>query len=151
MAGELCSSYKDAPLSFSLLIYWVSYSLNLSSDAKKCPFGERKGKALVQIGRSTNSVPQAQAGNGWGVQFWSQKFAQILFHHYSSLPLDWYSALSLLGLICQNTGGKKPESFTFFWRLKIFRQDSGKHPSSPITQIRLLAFLIFFPSFLVAS
>lgn len=146
VAGELCSSDKDAPLSLSALIHWVSYSLNLSSDAKKCPFGERKGNALVKIGKSTNSSPQAQTKNEWGVQFWSQKFAQRV--DFTVIPLCFWTIIQIYSFVSFGIYlpkfREKVKSFTLFWKFKIFRRYSGKYPITPITQTRPLAFLNFF-------
>lgn len=138
VAGDFCSSYKDAPLSPSVLIYWVSYCLNLSRDAEKCPFGERKGNALAKIGKSTNSAPPAQTENekfspGHGNVH--GEFISPLFQFAFGLKFSFVSFGTYLPKY-----RKKTESFTLFWRFKIFRRDSGKHPSSPITQIRPLAF-----------
>lgn len=101
VAGELSSCYKDAPLSLSALIHWLSYSLNVSSDAKKCPFGERKGNALVKIGKSTNSSPQAQTENEWGVQFWSQKFAQRVY--FPIIPICLWRNIQILSFFSFGT------------------------------------------------
>lgn len=97
MAGEFCSSYKDAPLSLSVLIelLWLSYSLNLSSDAKKCPFGERKGNVLVKIGKSTNSAPQPKLKMSEvlssGHENLHREFISPLFQFYFGLILSFVS------------------------------------------------------------
>lgn len=89
VAGDFCSSYKDAPLSPSVLIYWVSYCLNLSRDAEKCPFGERKGNALAKIGKSTNSAPPAE----WEVQSWSWKCAWRVY--FTIIPVCLWPEIQL--------------------------------------------------------
>lgn len=143
MAGEFCSSYKDAQLSLSILIYRVSYSLNLSSGAKKCPFGERKGNAWVKIGKNTNSAPKLRMSEEFssGHGNLHTDFISPLFQFAFGLIFSFVS----FGTYLAKKQGKKAESFTLFWRFNIFRRDSGKHPSSPITKIRSWEFKKLFP------
>lgn len=127
---EVHSSCKDALLSISVLIHQMScyYSLYLGSDAEKCPFGERWGNAAGKTGKGTSSAPYPK-------------------HHFTSLPCTLISALCSLGPTCQNTG-KRADSLILFWRVRMLRRDSVKHPSFPIAQIRPLTLFHFFHQYL---
>lgn len=139
MVEEVWSSCKEVLLSICVLIHQMSYySLNLGIDAKKCPFGEERRNFLDKIGKGLNSAPHPKLrmsqkfSSGCGNLHWGVYFMIIPVH-----LAGWSSALSRLGLTCQNRGKR---GFTFFQRVRMFRRDSGKHPSFPVTQIRPLTF-----------
>lgn len=61
---EVSNSYKDALLSIFVLIHWMSScSLNLGSEAEKCPFREGRNNTLGKIGKYTNSAPYTPTPN----------------------------------------------------------------------------------------
>lgn len=107
-----------------------------------------RGNALDKIGKGTNCAPHPKLRT-------NQKFSsgrgnlhgRVYFIIIPVCFAEWSSALSSSGLTCQNTG-KRADSFTLFWRVRMLRRDSGKHLSFPVTQIRPLTFFNFFQHYL---